>query len=204
VGKTSVAIRQCFNQFDESQKETFSVGCYKKIQGFKIKEKKRFVTHRCQLNIWDTMGQERYKSLNSAYYRGAKGAIIVVKVTEEPRLMTDQIRYWHDELHRYIDEEVPVIILINQVDLVQTREDFRDIIMSISKVARRKKCHLTWGSCKTGEGLDQCFEHLVRLIHEKDLLVPMNQNSISAKQFKALGLFDDDNSKDMARRSLAF
>ena len=35
-----------------------------------------------KLAIWDTAGQERYHALNSVYYRGSAGAVIVYDVTD--------------------------------------------------------------------------------------------------------------------------
>ena len=31
----------------------------------------------CKIQIWDTLGQEKYRCLNSAYYRDADAAVIV-------------------------------------------------------------------------------------------------------------------------------
>ena len=39
-------------------------------------------TEECKLKIWDTLGQEKYKCINSAYYRNAHAAIIVVDATK--------------------------------------------------------------------------------------------------------------------------
>ncbi|ESN94753.1 hypothetical protein HELRODRAFT_87581, partial [Helobdella robusta] len=37
----------------------------------------------CKFQIWDTAGQEKYKSLAPMYYRGAAAAIVVFDVTKE-------------------------------------------------------------------------------------------------------------------------
>ena len=65
VGKTSLTIRFCQNQFDGDQQSTKDASCLEKIvevPGATVK-----------LSIWDTAGQERYHALNPVYYRGAEG-----------------------------------------------------------------------------------------------------------------------------------
>ena len=46
----------------------------------------------CKLQIWDTLGQEKYRCLNSAYYRDADAAVIVYDCSQAqdpiPRLMS--------------------------------------------------------------------------------------------------------------------
>ena len=36
-----------------------------------------------KVELWDTAGQERYKAITAAYYKGAKGAMIVYDVTSK-------------------------------------------------------------------------------------------------------------------------
>jgi small GTP-binding protein len=65
VGKTSLTVRFCRGEFDESQESTRDASYLEKsinIQGQPMK-----------LVIWDTAGQERYHALNPVYYRGAEG-----------------------------------------------------------------------------------------------------------------------------------
>lgn len=65
VGKTSLTVRYCKNQFDDKQPSTLDASCLEKqvdVNGLGIK-----------LVIWDTAGQERYHALNPVYYRGAEG-----------------------------------------------------------------------------------------------------------------------------------
>ena len=65
VGKTSLTVRFCKNEFDDSQVSTKDATYLEKI----IKVDNQNV----KLVIWDTAGQEKYHALNSVYYRGAEG-----------------------------------------------------------------------------------------------------------------------------------
>lgn len=65
VGKTSITIRYCKNDFNDKQISTVDASCLEKTietTGGQMK-----------LTIWDTAGQERYRALNPVYYRGAEG-----------------------------------------------------------------------------------------------------------------------------------
>ena len=41
-----------------------------------------------KMQLWDTSGQERFRSMTQAYYRGASGIMLVYDVTEENTLTT--------------------------------------------------------------------------------------------------------------------
>jgi small GTP-binding protein len=81
VGKTSISNRYCHNLFSENQPISLAVSCYKKDVFVDPSE-----SVLCKLCIWDTCGQERYKSLNSAYYRGSDGALIVYDISQAAEL----------------------------------------------------------------------------------------------------------------------
>ncbi|KAL8541073.1 hypothetical protein ACS0TY_002382 [Phlomoides rotata] len=47
--------------------------------------------------IWDTVGQERFRSVTSTYYRGAVGALLVCDITQKTTF--DSVNRWLDELN---------------------------------------------------------------------------------------------------------
>ena len=99
VGKSSVLIRYCDDEFNVSQAPTIGVDFKTKlvqVRGTNLK-----------LALWDTAGQERFRTLTSAYYRGAQGIILVYDCSK--RESFDHIVYWQalsgalplSELHWY-------------------------------------------------------------------------------------------------------
>ena len=73
VGKTSLTLRFVNNHFKENIVATIGASFLTKTvnaKGVNIR-----------FNIWDTAGQEKYRSLASLYYRGVDCAIIVYDVT---------------------------------------------------------------------------------------------------------------------------
>ena len=73
VGKSNLIKRFTSNEFNENTKATVGVEFYSK--SYKINDKV------FKIEMWDTAGQERYKSITTAYYRGAKGALLVYDTT---------------------------------------------------------------------------------------------------------------------------
>lgn len=66
MGKTSLTVRFCKNEFDEKQASTLDASCLEKTVNIGNGQSIKLV-------IWDTAGQERYHALNPVYYRGAEG-----------------------------------------------------------------------------------------------------------------------------------
>lgn len=67
MGKTSLTLRFCRNQFDDKQESTLDASCLENTVNLGDSTMK--------LVIWDTAGQERYHALNANYYRGAEGKV---------------------------------------------------------------------------------------------------------------------------------
>jgi Ras-related protein Rab-11A len=75
VGKSNLLSRYLRDEFNIDTKSTVGVefGTQKlEIQNYRVK-----------VQIWDTAGQERYKAITSAYYKGAKGALLVYDITRK-------------------------------------------------------------------------------------------------------------------------
>lgn len=73
VGKTNTILRYCDNQFESNTLSTLGID-------FKFKDIQHEET-RVRMQIWDTAGQEKYRTITRAYYSGAMGIILVYSVT---------------------------------------------------------------------------------------------------------------------------
>ena len=93
VGKTSIINRYISNSFKDSVMSTpganFTV---KKVEFPEEKEKIKF-------EIWDTAGQEKYKSLAKVFYNNASSCILVYDITSKPSF-EDIKNYWVEELKK--------------------------------------------------------------------------------------------------------
>ncbi|KAF6017913.1 RAB2A [Bugula neritina] len=74
-----------------------------------------------QLSIWDTAGQETFRSVTRIYYRGASCALLVYDVTR--RSSFNSISVWLGDLRDNSSNTKPVLILVaNKCDLSKDRE----------------------------------------------------------------------------------
>ena len=76
VGKTSILTKYCNNYFPEEIEPTMGVE-------FKIKIIERDNNVKVKLQIWDTSGQEKFKSITQNYFRDADALLYVFDVTNE-------------------------------------------------------------------------------------------------------------------------
>lgn len=80
VGKSNILSRFTRNEFELDTKTTIGVEFATKsvrMQGKTIKAQ-----------VWDTAGQDRYRAIATAYYRGAVGAFLVYDITN-PETLTN-------------------------------------------------------------------------------------------------------------------
>ncbi|XP_019520971.1 PREDICTED: ras-related protein Rab-36 isoform X4 [Hipposideros armiger] len=90
VGKTSLIHRFCKNVFDRDYKATIGVDF--EIERFEI------AGIPYSLQIWDTAGQEKFKCIASAYYRGAQVIITAFDLTDMQTL--EHTRQWLEDALR--------------------------------------------------------------------------------------------------------
>jgi len=110
VGKSNLLSRYTRDEFKQESKSTIGVEFATKI--FKIDNK----TIKAQ--CWHTAGQERYRSITSAYYRGALGALLVYDITR--RATFNNIERWLKEL-RELNDTITITLIGNKSDLNNKR-----------------------------------------------------------------------------------
>jgi len=71
-----------------------------------------------KLQLWDTTGQERFRTITTSYYRGSHGIIIVYDVCN--RQSFNRVPNWLGEVRKYVD--VPLLLIGNKIDIKQTIE----------------------------------------------------------------------------------
>ena len=123
VGKSNILTRYINNTFSHDSKAT--VGVELSTKTYMIKDKI------VRIHIWDTAGQERYKSITAAYYKGAKGAMLVYDITRADTF--SNIDKWYNELIDYGDKDVIPLIVGNKSDLNQLRSV--DVKTALDKAA---------------------------------------------------------------------
>lgn len=111
VGKSCILSRFINEDFDEIHNVTIGVEFGTRV----IKTSDKGI----KIHIWDTAGQECFRSITRAYYRDAAGVIIVYDITKKESFQN--IKLWFDEVMHLADD--PTIILVgNKCDLNNLRE----------------------------------------------------------------------------------
>jgi small GTP-binding protein len=113
-----------------------------------------------QFAIWDTAGQEVYRSLTPMYYHGAKCAVVAFDLTSMASF--SKVNEWLSELQNE-RRDIAIIICGNKCDL----EDERAVSATEAE-SLAARTHLTYveTSAKTGAGLERLFETMAKLVGE--------------------------------------
>ena len=103
VGKSSIIKRYITNEFDKSYLCTVGTELSKK--GILIEENKKV-----NLFIWDTCGQERFRTVTRQYYRDAQAILLVFDLTNEKSF--NDLNSWFEEAVNYINNIKCLFFLI--------------------------------------------------------------------------------------------
>lgn len=78
---------------------------------------------RANLQLWDTAGSERYRSITKHYYRGALGVILVYDITNLRSFAN--LKFWLEQVRQVIDNECIVALMANKLDIMFTAPEQR-------------------------------------------------------------------------------
>lgn len=112
VGKSSIVMRFVTDSFKPALESTIGASFMSK--------KIALDDQHFAFQIWDTAGQEKYRSLAPMYYRGAAAAIIVYDVSRDSSFKT--VRDWVNELKKNASPQIVLAIAGNKCDLEDLRE----------------------------------------------------------------------------------
>lgn len=115
-----------------------------------------------KLQIWDTAGQESFRSITRSYYRGAAGAILVYDVTR--RESFTHLTNWLNDASEYGNSDMTIMLVGNKADLETRRTVSTEEGM---KFAAEHNLLFLETSAKTGMNVDASFENTTRAILDK-------------------------------------
>ena len=111
-----------------------------------------------KIQIWDTTGQEKYRSIAKIYYRDAKIAILVYDVGD-PHSFTS-LQSWTEEVVNSSPKEVILAVVGNKTDLLDEIKEGKKEMVSESearKFAKSKGAIFYKTSAKDNIGLVEMF-----------------------------------------------
>ena len=180
VGKTSIINRYCNDTFHEDTLSTIGAGFFT----HSMKVDQTDVT----LMLWDTAGEERFRSVAPSLLRGANGLVLVYDVTNVQSFTELEIylEMFLDAVNVNAMSTMPVLLLGNKIDLGEN-------VVSHQNVDDWKKKHrVTFSalvSAKTGENINEAFTEFVTTLASPEnfaekppiqFVVPKEEKSASA------------------------
>ena len=155
VGKTSLVYRYIENRFSRDFKSTLGVNLLKKnvVLGDEFEGKT------ASIQIWDLGGQQAYRKLRKLYLEGSQGALIVFDLTDQKSF--DDLEEWIQSLIEIRGTNVPMIIIGNKLDLVESRVVPEEVAKSYAK---NYNATLIFTSAATGEKVEESFKELIMSI----------------------------------------
>ena len=128
-GKTCIIHRYVNNKFEKSQMTTACPSvCTKTISYPEYNKTINF-------DIWDTAGQEIYRSISKLFYKGASIGFLVYDVTNKNSFKSIK-DYWYNQLKENTESDIIFNIVGNKIDLYEleqvTEEEGKNFAKSIN------------------------------------------------------------------------
>ena len=155
VGKTSLIMRLCNNEFNEHELST--VGKESHMYPVKLHG------HDMKIKIFDTAGQERFRSLIVKTFKIAEAIMLVYSIGNKRSF--NQLDEWLRELSQNVDTtKIPIIIIGNKSDL-----DEEDRVISYDEgknYAEKKGYHFYETSVKNNKNISECFNDIFEQLYK--------------------------------------
>ncbi|XP_072354609.1 ras-related protein Rab-36 isoform X2 [Scyliorhinus torazame] len=154
VGKTCLINRFCKNVFDRDYKATIGVDF--EIERFEI------AGTPYNLQIWDTAGQEKFKCIASAYYRGAEAIIIAFDLADIRTL--EHTKQWLEDALKENEQGLSTIFLVGSKKDLLSQAEYERTEADAIKIATEMQAEYWAVSSKTASALAQQNFQRIRLI----------------------------------------
>ena len=146
VGKTSLLLKYVDKSFPEEHISTIGVEYKEKLitkDGFNIR-----------LQIWDTAGEERFRSITKSIYKNTHGVLFVYDITQKETFAN--VKHWIKDTEN-IDREIRGVIVGNKIDLPDRVISKTDL----DEIGEKYKMPVIETSAKEGTNVNECFELLI-------------------------------------------
>ncbi|XP_065663936.1 ras-related protein Rab-36 isoform X3 [Hydra vulgaris] len=160
VGKTSLINRYCRNLFEKDYKPT--IGVEYELRKYEI------LNQEFHLQMWDTSGEERFKSITGSYYRGANVVFVVFDLSSVKSLTSSS--EWFAAAIEKTQSTTPELFLVgNKVDIMKNvdLEETREIAINLANEHNAEYWEV---SAKTGENVRELFTRAAALCFDQAVL----------------------------------
>ena len=149
VGKTSLLLRYANDTFSSTFITT--IGIDFKIKTIDLDGK------RVKLQIWDTAGQEQFRTITRSYFRGAQGIVLVYDITD--RATFNSVRSWMSQINDHADAQVNRVLIGNKCDYESARQVSTE---EGQRLAQEYGVNFFETSAKNDVNVTECFTTIAR------------------------------------------
>ncbi|KAJ4041010.1 hypothetical protein NW761_010156 [Fusarium oxysporum] len=118
-----------------------------------------------KLSLWDTAGQETYKSVTRSYFRGASGALLVFDLSRKQTFQ--HVTDWLNDLRQIAEPDIVVILVGNKADLTQQEDNKREVTREEAEEWAKRNGVMEYveTSAKSGENVEKAFMRVAERIY---------------------------------------
>ena len=150
VGKTSIIIKYISNKFMDTNIATLGVDYMDKTVDYN--------NLKVFLQIWDTSGEEKFRSITRNFYRNADGLLVVFDLTCKESF--NHVKNWINEAKEH-KNDIKTILVGNKLDLEDEREVDKETVL---KFAEKNNLKYLETSAKNGKNINNSFKEMIALI----------------------------------------
>ena len=144
VGKTNIIYRYFNNQYNQLYMATTGIDL--KSTTIELKGKK------LRIQLWDTAGQEKYRSITSNLFLKVQGFLVVYDITDEKSFI--HLKDWVKSIKEECGSHIPMLIVGNKNDLENDRLVSKNEAISYAK---KEKLEYIETSSKSGENIKEAI-----------------------------------------------
>ena len=149
VGKTCFLLKYTDRVFNEVYMST--IGLDYRLKTLTLKNGKKV-----KLQIWDTAGQDRFRTITKNYYKGANGIILIYDITSTETY--ENVENWISQIKEEASPNVVIYLVGNKVDM----EDKRKVSTEEGqKIADDNNLPFIETSAKSDININETFDNLV-------------------------------------------
>ena len=168
VGKTSFILRFCEDTFNDLQLSSSGID----IKYKDIKRRDRDI----KLKIFDTAGQERFKSISKSYFKKADGILLLYDVSNKDSF--DSIISWVESIEECLDlSEIGILIVGNKCEIPDEEKVVNNEMKEKLENNLKVKVKVMEASARDNKNVEECYMYLVDKMLEIKLGLKLDNNS---------------------------
>ena len=176
VGKSSFIYRFIYDKFNPNQMQTSEL----ELKTADIIVDKKNI----RVQLWDTVGQEKYKSITKNILLRVQGIILMFDITNKETYKN--IKMWTNLIKEECGHKMPILMVGNKIDLEEERFIKKEDAKAFFK---KKKFKYVETSCKEGTNVKKAITRICKIIIESknvsmDFSFSLNNSSISVNKKK--------------------